>query len=133
MVRDILVVDDSATFRNMAQIMVRSRPDVVLHLAASGLEAGHILLANPQIKAVLLDLNMPGMGGLEVLEDIRSLGGHYAEIPILVMSSDDREPGIATALQNGADGYLKKPFTLAKVTELFEKLRKHPAVSGAAT
>ena len=127
MYREILVVDDSATLRNLAQIMFRGKPGVVVHLAATGLEAGQVLLANPKVEAVLLDVNMPGESGLQVLEGIRKLGGRFEKIPILMMSADDRDKTIVQAMRIGATGYIKKPFSLTKVTELFERVQARQA------
>ena len=110
----ILVVEDDAPVRNLIATTLKLN-DYRFITAANGKSA--IMEAashNPDI--VLLDLGLPDMDGVEVIRTIRS----WSNLPIIVISarSDDRDK--IEALDNGADDYLTKPFS---VEELLARLR----------
>jgi two-component system chemotaxis response regulator CheY len=120
--KNILVVDDSPTMRRMVMASLRSLRDVRFGEASSGLEAIE-QLALVQVDLIILDLNMPDMHGIEVLEFVR---GHqaYRDIPIIVLTTRGDETSRQGALAAGATHYLTKPFDPRKLTgyarELFE-------------
>jgi two-component system chemotaxis response regulator CheY len=106
--KNILVVDDSPTMRRMVMASLRPLLDVKFGEASSGLEAiEHLALAH--VDLMILDLNMPDMHGIEVLEFVR---GHqaYRSIPIIVLTTRGDEASRAGALAAGATHYLTKPF-----------------------
>ena len=105
----ILVVDDSPTIRRMMMASLRGLRDVEFEEANNGLEAIERLSLAP-VDLLFLDLNMPDIHGLEVIEFIR---GHrvYSRIPICVVTTRGDEESRAQALDAGADVYLTKPFT----------------------
>jgi two-component system response regulator PrrA len=73
---------------------------------------------------VLLDLGLPGMGGLEVLRGLRARGG---SAPVLILTAQDAVPDRVTGLDAGADDYLVKPFALQElVLRLRALLRRRP-------
>jgi two-component system chemotaxis response regulator CheY len=88
--------------------------------ASSGLEAIE-KLSLAQFDILVLDLNMPDIGGLEVIEFVRAQDKLRA-LPILIVTTRDDEVSRASALGAGASRYLTKPFTpdgiLAEVTAL---------------
>ncbi|HEY3416567.1 MAG TPA: response regulator transcription factor [Armatimonadota bacterium] len=110
----ILVVDDEAQIRRALKSLLTARGYAV-ELAENGEEALTAAAARPP-ELVILDLSMPGMGGLEVCKELRAW---YAG-PILVLSvhGDDRDK--VAALDLGADDYLTKPFSTA---ELLARIR----------
>jgi len=113
---NVLVVDDSATMRRMVITSLRSLINIKLTEAASGLEAIE-RLALEQIDLMILDLNMPDMHGMEVIEFVRSHRA-YQDIPIVVLTTKGEEESRARALASGANQYLTKPFLpqeLAKI------------------
>jgi two-component system, OmpR family, KDP operon response regulator KdpE len=73
--------------------------------AADGTEATNLIQEHPA-DLLVLDLNMPGLNGLQVLEAVR----RSAEIPVLILSGRSRERDKVEALDLGADDYLSKPF-----------------------
>jgi two-component system, OmpR family, KDP operon response regulator KdpE len=110
----ILVVDDEAQIRTaLARALAARGYDV--DTAADGQEALDRAAMQPS-DLVVLDLNMPVMGGLEVTRRIRS----WSSVPILVLSVRDEEPDKIAALDLGADDYLTKPFA---VGELLARVR----------
>ena len=105
----ILVVDDSPTIRRMVIASLRHLPDVEFDEAASGLEAIE-RLALGKVNLIFLDLNMPDIHGVEVIEFVR---GHqaYNSTPICVVTTRGDEASRALVLNAGANVYLTKPFT----------------------
>ncbi len=117
---EVLVVDDSKVMRDMMTACLRAEPEVVVTHAASGLEAIVQLSLKP-FALIVLDLNKPDIGGVEVIAFVRSQD-KLKRLPILVVTTRGDEDSRAGALSAGADRYLTKPFTpdaiLAEVREL---------------
>jgi two-component system KDP operon response regulator KdpE len=115
----VLVVDDEPPIRHAVRRALQARGYEVA-LAADGEQA----LAEAEDVApdlVVLDLNMPGMGGFEVCRRLRE----WTAVPILVLSVREDESDKVTALDLGADDYLTKPFgtdeLLARVRALLRR------------
>lgn len=106
--KQILVVDDSATMRRMVMASLRQLKDVSFEEAASGLEAIEQLAIAP-VDLMILDLNMPDMHGLEVLKFVR---GHdlYRAIPIIILTTRGDDSISTAVLKAGASQYMTKPF-----------------------
>jgi two-component system KDP operon response regulator KdpE len=103
----ILIVDDEPTFRKTLRRSLLAGGHSVEE-ASSGGDAVDIISSSP-IEFVLLDLNMPGMGGLTTCRMIRSIAPH---VGIVVLSVRNAEKDRVAALDAGADDYLAKPFGL---------------------
>ncbi|HEX8734455.1 MAG TPA: response regulator [Pyrinomonadaceae bacterium] len=116
----ILVVDDSPTIRRMMISSLRGLRDVEFEEANNGLEAIERLALAP-VSLMFLDLNMPDIHGIEVIEFVR---GHqvYKRIPICVVTTRGDEASRAQALNAGANVYLTKPFTPQDLVEQAGKL-----------
>ncbi|MFB2922958.1 MULTISPECIES: response regulator [Aerosakkonema] len=106
--KEILVVDDSATMRRMVMASLRDLKNVNFKEANNGLEAIEQLVIAP-VDLMILDLNMPDMHGLEVLQFVRSHQS-YSSIPIIVLTTRGDESSRNNALAAGASRYLTKPF-----------------------
>ena len=107
--KKILIVDDSPTMRRMVAASLRGLDDFGMDEAASGLEAiEKIALGAPAL--MILDLNMPDMHGLEVLEFVRK-HQTYRNAPIIVLTTRDDSAGRHAALAAGATAYMTKPFS----------------------
>lgn len=102
----ILVVEDE---ENMAKAIRRAlvRAGYSVELAGSGVEAG-IKLANFKPDLVTLDLNMPGMSGLEVLQYMNG-NEAFAEVKVLLVSAAEKAE-LVRGMSSGADAVLEKPF-----------------------
>jgi two-component system KDP operon response regulator KdpE len=110
----ILVVDDDPQIRRVMRITLVSHGYMVSD-SRSGEEAlGE--LRNGKYDLVLLDLNMPGAGGLETCELIRA----SSDIPIIILTVRNTEKDKVEALDAGADDYVTKPFS---TPELLARIR----------
>jgi two-component system chemotaxis response regulator CheY len=105
---ELLVVDDSKVMRDM--IVACLRADSRLHFwhAGSGLEAIEQLSLRP-FDLVVLDLNMPDIGGIEVLEFIRGQD-RLRSLPIIIVTTRGDETSRERALGAGASRFMVKPF-----------------------
>jgi two-component system, chemotaxis family, chemotaxis protein CheY len=106
--RRILIVDDSPTIRRMVAASLQTLEGVGFNEASNGLEAIEIL-ARESINLMILDLNMPDMHGLEVLQFVRS-HDPYRNIPVIVLTTKYDAQTRKTVLDSGASRYLTKPF-----------------------
>jgi two-component system KDP operon response regulator KdpE len=111
----ILIVDDEPAIRRGLRTTLNGLGFESFE-AARGEEALS-LVRTSRFDAILLDLNMPGIGGIETCRRIRQLS---PRLPILVISVNDSEDGKVEALDVGADDYITKPFS---VKELMARLR----------
>ncbi len=105
---NILVVDDSKVMRDMIVACLRGIPAASFVHAASGLEAIERLSMEP-FQLVVLDLNMPDIGGIEVLEFVRGQD-QLKRIPIIVVTTRGDEASRESALGAGANRFMTKPF-----------------------
>jgi two-component system, chemotaxis family, chemotaxis protein CheY len=108
-VKEILVVDDSKVMRDMVVACLRGVPEARFTQAASGLEAIERLSLG-RFDLVVLDLNMPDISGIEVLEFVRAQDNLRA-LPIVVVTTRGDEESRASALSAGASLFITKPFT----------------------
>ena len=101
----ILLIDDHPMLRTGVKQLVSMAPDITVVGEASNGEQGIELAESLDPDLILLDLNMPGMNGLETLDKLRekSLSGR-----VVVFSVSNHEEDVVTALKRGADGYLLK-------------------------
>jgi diguanylate cyclase (GGDEF)-like protein len=120
--KKILIVDDDKINRSIFSRRLEQRGLEVFQ-RANGVEA--LEFVNSQsVDLILLDLLMPGMNGIEVLEKIKLVDG-YANIPILIISGLDDPRSIVMCLRRGATDYLSKPVELSvleiKIASALEK------------
>lgn len=73
---------------------------------------------------ILLDLNMPGMGGKEFLRQIKS-DEHLKEIPVVILTTSDSEKDIIDSYKLQASGYVRKPVTLIGFKEVMETIGEY--------
>ena len=114
---DVLIVDDSAAIRKILhRVLVQAQlPLGKVHEANDGREALQKLLAQP-VGLILSDINMPNMDGLELLSALKALDA-YRTVPILMVTTEGSQEKVMQALQLGAAGYVRKPFTPEQLRE----------------
>jgi two-component system KDP operon response regulator KdpE len=110
----VLVVDDEPQIRRALGINLGARGYEV-ELAESGEQALE-LAARHHPDVIVLDLGLPGIGGVEVIEGLRG----WSQVPVIVLSVRDAEADKVAALDAGADDYVTKPFGM---DELLARLR----------
>ena len=117
----ILAVDDSASLREMVRFTLTEAGYDVLE-AADGVEALEIARKN-LVDAVIADVHMPNMDGIELIKHLRALSG-YKFVPILMLTTDSDTGLKQQAASGGATGWLVKPFSpdrlLATVQRVLE-------------
>jgi two-component system KDP operon response regulator KdpE len=117
----VLVVDDEPQIRRALSLNLAARGYEIVE-ATSG-EAALTAVAEEHPDIVLLDLGLPGMDGLLVLEALRG----WTEVPVIVLTVRDEERSKVRALEAGADDYVTKPFGMAElVARIRAVLRRHP-------
>jgi two-component system chemotaxis response regulator CheY len=123
-----LVVDDSPTIRRMVMASLRDVCVGGFTEAASGLEAIEQLTLEP-VALMILDLNMPDMHGLEVLEFVRR-HGKYRSLPVVVLTTRSDATSRTAVLNSGASLYLTKPFVPHALADQVRSLLQQPRSSG---
>jgi two-component system KDP operon response regulator KdpE len=115
----ILVIDDEVQMRRLLRRILEQEGHKVL-LVDTGKEGlAHAGTDKPD--AVVLDLGLPDIDGLEVLKELRS----RSSIPILILSVREAEETIVEALDGGADDYLTKPFRTGELLARIRALLRH--------
>jgi two-component system, OmpR family, KDP operon response regulator KdpE len=113
-VTSVLVVDDEAPIQRALSANLKARGYEV-HMAGTG-EHALQLAARHHPDVVVLDLGLPGIGGIEVVRGLRG----WTKVPIIILSARGAETDKVAALDAGADDYVSKPFGM---DELLARLR----------
>ena len=121
----ILVVDDEPQIRRVMRATLVARGYVVDD-ARNGEEALEKLRAD-RFDLVLLDMNMPGIGGMEACRIMRSQG----DIPIVILSIRNAEKDKVEALDAGADDYITKPFSMPELLARIRAALRRAPLAGA--
>jgi two-component system, OmpR family, response regulator MprA len=122
----ILVVDDERAVRESLRRALELE-GYEIELAGDGSEALYRLEANGEPDAVILDVLMPGLDGLEVCKRLRRAG---SRLPVLMLTARDEVEDRVAGLDAGADDYVTKPFALE---ELLARLRALLRRTGAGS
>jgi two-component system response regulator MprA len=122
----ILVVDDERAVRDSLRRALELQGYQV-ELAADGTEALAQLEGNTQTDAVLLDVLMPGIDGLEVCRRIRRTGN---QVPVLMLTARDAVGDRVAGLDAGADDYVVKPFALEELLARVRALLRRTSATG---
>jgi len=117
MALDILIVDDSAAIRKILQRVLRQGevPIGNIYEAGDGLEAMEAL-KTAQVNLILSDINMPNMDGLQLLGQLKA-GGPWQNVPVVMITTEGSQSRVMEAVQLGAAGYVRKPFTADQIKE----------------
>ena len=112
-----LIVDDSSVMRKIIERALRQAglDTLVVFEAGSGVE-GLDVLGSKQVDLILSDINMPSMDGLEFLRQLRAQN-LAPGVPVVMITTESSEEHVKQAIQSGAQGYIRKPFTAEQVKE----------------
>jgi two-component system, OmpR family, KDP operon response regulator KdpE len=123
----VLIVDDEASLRKTLRTSLIASGFAVEE-ARSGEEALTIIQQHP-FDLVLLDINMPGIGGIEACRRIRGTSPHAGIVMITVRDFDDDK---VKGLEAGADDYVTKPFKLRELTARLKAVLRRTSLQAAA-
>jgi two-component system chemotaxis response regulator CheY len=125
----ILVVDDSKVMRDMVVACLRAIAGTTYTHASTGLEAIERLSLAP-FDLMVLDLNMPDVGGIEVLEFVRGQD-RLRSLPVLIVTTRGDDDSRERVLRAGATAFLAKPFTPDAIIAEVRRLLPESAESRA--
>jgi DNA-binding NarL/FixJ family response regulator len=115
---NVMLVEDHPEYREVVEMLLKKQSDIKLTsqfgTAERALRSLHDLAERKEPDVILLDLNLPGMSGLEAIPSF------LADIPdtkIIVLTQSDMEADVLKAITCGASGYLLKSSTLSQITE----------------
>lgn len=114
---DVLIVDDSAAIRKILQ-RVLAQADLQLGTVAEAGDGAEALrlMEGSGFGLVLSDINMPNMDGIEFLSKVKS-DDRFKTVPVLMITTEGSQNKVMEAVQLGAAGYVRKPFTPEQIKE----------------
>jgi two-component system, OmpR family, KDP operon response regulator KdpE len=115
----VLIIDDEVQIRRLLRVNLETNGYRVVE-AATGQE-GITQAAQWRPEVVILDLGLPDMEGVTVLKRLRE----WSQVPVVVLSVRDREEDKVAALDNGADDYVTKPFSIAELLARLRVAQRH--------
>ncbi len=116
---NILIIDDEVQIRRLLRVALEGNGYRVFE-AASG-EQGLVQATQCRPEAIILDLGLPDMDGVAVLKRLRE----WSQAPVLVLSVRDAEDDKVSALDNGADDFINKPFSTAELLARLRVAQRH--------
>ncbi|MHC1729649.1 MAG: response regulator [Syntrophobacteraceae bacterium] len=126
----VLIVDDETIFaKNMARILAKR--GFHAEVASDGLEALETIRREAEFDVMLLDVRMPGMNGIQVLQHLRTLA---PELEVIMLTGEATVENGIEAVRAGAFDYLPKPFEIDELVEkirsasVLERIRKRPVL-----
>jgi two-component system chemotaxis response regulator CheY len=117
MEKRILSIDDSPSVRKLVEYTLKSKGFQAAS-AENGQQALE-LMAEEKFDAIILDINMPRMDGLEFMKRMRA-NDAYASIPVIVLTTEGQEADKDKAMELGATAYIVKPFKPTQLLSLVE-------------
>jgi two-component system chemotaxis response regulator CheY len=124
-----LIVDDFSTMRRIVRNLLKE----IGYNNAEEAEDGVIalgMLKQTKFDFVVSDINMPNMDGFTLLKNVRAEES-LKDIPFLMVTAEAKKEDIVNAAQNGANGYIVKPFTKATLEEKVQKIMQKYAGTAA--
>jgi len=118
MAEKILIVDDSVSMRQMAQIVLKQNGYEIVQ-AQDGKEA--LSTFNEEIDVVVTDLNMPNLDGIELIKSIRG-GSVNTRVPIIMLTTESEETKKQEGKKAGATAWLTKPFNKDALLKVLHKV-----------
>jgi DNA-binding response OmpR family regulator len=112
----LLLIEDHHDIADMVCEFLETE-GYIMDYAADGVTGLHLAVSN-QYDAIILDLNLPGMNGINLLENLRNQA--KSDVPVLILTAQDTLQNKIAGLDSGADDYLVKPF---EISELSARIR----------
>ena len=135
----LLVEDDEVDVMNVQRALKKNNSTAILSLAANGIEALAMLRSHHHIPQthnskllILLDLNMPEMGGLEFLKELRA-DPALRKLPVVILTTSMQDSEIAAAYEYHVAGYIIKPIGFSSFVEKIDALNRYWSMSELPT
>jgi len=122
----ILVIDDEADIASLVALHLEDLPAAVT-LAHDGPRGLALALAETW-DAIVLDIRLPGLNGLDLCRELRARSAH---VPVLMLTARDSELDRVLGLELGADDYLTKPFSVLEMRSRVKALLRRSAITAA--
>ena len=116
----ILIVDDSATVRQQVGLALQQAGFEIVE-ANDGVQGLEAVQADASIAAVICDVNMPRMNGLDMVRAVKAQG-RFADLPIVMLTTEGQPSLIREAREAGAKGWIIKPFKAVQLVAAVQKL-----------
>ncbi len=117
MALDVMIVDDSAAIRKILQrVLVQTDIQLGTVLEAGDGQEALNTLGDRKVGLILSDINMPIMDGLQFLAQLKANPVHKS-VPVVMITTEGSQQKVLEAVQLGAAGYVKKPFTADQIKE----------------
>jgi two-component system chemotaxis response regulator CheY len=118
MPKTIMTVDDSASVRQMVGFTLRSAGYEVIE-AVDGQDA--LARLQGSVSAIVTDLNMPRMDGIELIKNVRSQAS-YRFVPMIMLTTESQDAKKQAGRAAGATGWIVKPFTAEQLLAVLKKV-----------
>jgi len=115
----IIVIDDSETVREQVSIVLTGAGYEIVE-AGDGVDGAEVIRANSGASLAICDVNMPRLGGVEMLEKLAGAGN--LTLPVLMLTTEGRPDLIERARAAGAKGWMVKPFKPTMLLAAVQKL-----------
>ena len=131
----LLIDDDEVDVMTVKRAFQKNNITNPLYVASNGVEALALLRSNElpkllpgQRRLILLDMNMPKMGGIEFLRELRA-DPELQTLPVIVLTTSNEDKDIVEAYKFNVAGYIIKPVTFTKFVDLMATLNKYWTIS----
>ena len=131
----LLVEDDQLDVMNVQRAFKKNNISNPLYVAGNGIEALEMLRGHgagqhipPHRRIILLDLNMPKMGGIEFLRELRK-DPNLSALTVIILTTSDEDRDKVEAYKLNVAGYILKPVTLQAFVEIMATLNKYWTVN----
>jgi len=122
----VLVVEDDVHIAHVLSFMLERQGYQVIHKADGRAAVEHVV-GNPAPDLVLLDVMLPYVDGFEIIRLIRSQGGAWESVPVLMLTAKNAERDTVRALDAGASDFVIKPFQPQELLARLRRFLKTPA------
>jgi two-component system chemotaxis response regulator CheY len=118
--KKILIIDDSSSIRQQVSAVLVGAGFSIVE-AADGIEGAECIHGCPELSLVICDVNMPRLGGLEMLDSVKDELKRRS-LPVVMLTTEANAEAIAHAKRAGAKGWLVKPFKEQLLVAVAKKL-----------
>jgi two-component system chemotaxis response regulator CheY len=121
---NVLIVDDSRIVREfMIKTLRLTGYDIANTYIAGNGQEGLDILKTKQVSIIFLDINMPVMTGIEMVDKMQEIG-MLKRIPVVIVSTEGSETRIDELTDKGVTDYVRKPFTPESIRDVLDKIIK---------